>query len=186
MKDFIFITGNQHKVEYLEKWLGRSVRHEKIDLKEIQSLNPRTVLEHKAQSAYNLCHEPVLVEDVGLTFHALGKLPGTLVKWFLEEIGTEGLCKMMESFDNKHATAFINYGLYDGANLHIFEGAVQGTVSDKPRSIEALEWKHSLSWNSIFIPEGAQKTYAEMTDEELEAYSHRKRAVEKLQKFLAT
>lgn len=186
MKDFVFITGNQHKVAYLEKWLSRPVSHKKMDLEEIQSLDPNVVLEHKARRAYELCHEPVLVEDVGLTFHALGRLPGTLIKWFLEEIGTEGLCKMMEPFANKRATAFIAYGLYDGTNLHIFEGAVQGTVSDKPRSIEALEWKHSLSWNSVFIPDGASKTYAEMTDEELETYSHRKRAVEKLQKFLAT
>lgn len=186
MKDFIFITGNQHKVEYLEKWLGKPVRHQKIDLDEIQSLDPRTVVEHKARTAYERCSEPVLVEDVGLRFHALGALPGTLIKWFLEELGTDGLCKIMQPFANKHATAFITYGLFDGTDLRFFEGAVEGSVADTPRSLEELEWKHSLSWNSVFIPDGATKTYAEMTDEELEIYSHRKIAIEKLQEFLTS
>lgn len=38
----------------------------------------------------------VLVEDTSLCFNALGGLPGAYVKWFLEEIGTSGLYKLLE------------------------------------------------------------------------------------------
>lgn len=184
MKDFIFITGNQHKADYLAKWLEMPIEHQKVDLEEIQSLDLKTVIEDKARRAYAIVKRPVLVEDVALTFSALGRLPGTMVKWFLEEIGTEGLCKLLEAYSDRRATASIMYGLFDGKELHTFEAHVPGTVPDKPRSLEALEWKTSLSWNSVFIPDGATKTYAEMTDEEVKPFSHRASAVAKLKQYL--
>lgn len=185
MKDFVFITGNQHKADYLAKWLGTPVNHQKIDLEELQSLDLRAVVEHKARSAYATTGQPVLVEDVALTFSALGRLPGTMIKWFLEEIGNDGLCKIMRGFDNRRATASIMYAYFDGTDLRIFEGHVPGSVAPEPRSSdEATAWKSSLSWNSVFIPGGSDKTYAQMSDEELEPFSHRRKAVEELRKFL--
>jgi len=184
VSDFVFITGNQHKADYLAKWLGQEVKHQKIDLVEIQSLDLHTVVENKARRAYDLVQRPVLVEDVALTFHALGHLPGPLVKWFLEEIGTEGLCKLLRPFEDKRATASIMYGLFDGKVLHTFEAHVEGIVADQPRSLDSLEWKNSLSWNSVFIPNGTTKTYAEMTDDELKPFSHRAKAIAKLQAYL--
>lgn len=183
MKDFVFITGNMHKVEYLRKWLGLPVEHQKIDLDEIQSLDPSAVVEHKARQAYAMAKRPVLVEDVGLVFCGMGRLPGTFIKWFLEEIGTEGLCALGRSLEDKRAQACITYGYFDGTELRIFDARVDGTIAPEPRS-HGNEWHASLSWNSVFIPDGAGKTYAEMTDDELKPFSHRAKAVEKLKAFL--
>jgi len=83
VNDIEFITGNQHKADYLAKWLGMPINHQKVDLTEIQSLDLHEVVEHKVREAYRIIQKSVLVEDVSLTFHALGRLPGTLVKWFL-------------------------------------------------------------------------------------------------------
>jgi len=184
VNDFVFITGNQHKADYLAKWLGQPVSHQKINLDEIQSLDLSRVVEDKARRAYRIVQRPVLVEDVALTFRALGHLPGPLVKWFLEEIGTDGLCKLLQPFADKRATASIMYGLFDGQKLHTFEARVDGTVPDQPRSLDQLEWKNSLSWNSVFIPDGTTKTYAEMTDDELKPFSHRAMAIAKLQAYV--
>lgn len=184
MQDFVFITGNQHKVEYLKKWLGRPVEYQNIELEEIQSLDLKTVVADKARRAYEIADCPVLVEDVALRFEALGRLPGTYIKAFLQEVGTNGLCRLIQSFEEKGATASIMYGLFDGMALHTFEHHVPGRVARVPRSIEALEWKNSLSWNSVFIPDGSQKTYAEMEDEELKIFSHRAPAVAKLKEYL--
>ncbi len=52
MKDFTFVTGNQNKVDYLSKYFGAPIKHIKIDLDEIQSLDLRKVAEHKARQAY--------------------------------------------------------------------------------------------------------------------------------------
>lgn len=184
MKDVVFITGNPHKAEYLAKWLGIEIPHQKVSVDELQSLDLREVVEHKARGAYQLVGHPVLVEDVALTFHALGKLPGPLIKWFLEELTPAGLCKIVQPFADKMATASIMYGLYDGQTLYTFEAHVPGTIIPEPRSSDASSWRATTSWNSVFIPAGHDKTYAEMTDEELKPVSHRAKAIEKLRVYL--
>ena len=184
MRDFVFISGNPHKVRYLEKWLGRTVEHHKVDLDEIQSLDLHTVVAHKARQAYAIVHRPVLVEDVSLTFEAMGRLPGPLIKWFLQELKPEGLCKLATGLDHRKAVARVLYGLYDGEALRTFEGRIAGTIAPIPRFSEASGWLDmTTSWNSIFIPDGSNKTYGEMTDEELAPFSHRARAVEKLKAY---
>lgn len=75
MKPITFITGNPKKAEYLAKYLGFPVEHEKIDLDEIQSLDLREIVEHKVRQAYAQVRQPVLVEDVSLEFSCLGRIP---------------------------------------------------------------------------------------------------------------
>jgi inosine triphosphate pyrophosphatase len=112
-------------------------------------------------------------------------LPGTMIKWFLEEIGSDGLCRIMQGYDDRSAVASIMYAHFDGSELHIFEGRVPGRVAPEPRTSDAATaWKSSLSWNSVFIPDGSDKTYAQMSDEELEPFSHRRKAIEELRTFL--
>ncbi|MGF7228669.1 MAG: non-canonical purine NTP pyrophosphatase [Candidatus Saccharibacteria bacterium] len=184
--DLVFITGNQAKADYLAKWLGHTVEHKKVDLDEIQSLDPAEVIEHKVREAYKLVQKPVLVEDVSLSFGAFGgKLPGTYIKWFLTEVGNKGMLNMLKGFTDRSATASILYGLFDGTTLQIFDGTTTGTIAETVRVGEGDGWHGSLSWNSIFIPDGSDKTYAEMTDEELYPFSHRGKAIKKLAAFLA-
>jgi non-canonical purine NTP pyrophosphatase (RdgB/HAM1 family) len=182
--DFIFISGNQHKADYLAKWLGAKVEHRKLDLDEIQSLDPRAVAEHKVRQAYAQVQRPVLVDDVSLTFTAMGHLPGTLIKWFLEELEPEGLCKMVDGLPTRAAVASMMYALYDGKELHTFSATISGKIAPTPRSAADFTWKGS--WNTIFIPDGSTKTYAEMTDDELKPFSHRAQAVAKLREYLQT
>lgn len=96
MKDLIFITGNQHKANILAKHLGVAVAHQKLDLDELQSLVLHVVAEHKARQAYDISGKPALVEDVSLTFHALGRLPGPFIKWFIEELSAQQVCDLIE------------------------------------------------------------------------------------------
>jgi inosine triphosphate pyrophosphatase len=178
MKDLVFITGNQHKADYLAKWLGMPLPHRKLDLDEIQSLDLHAVVEHKARQAYAMVKQPVLVEDIALTFTAMGRLPGTLIRWFLEELGTDGLCRLADGLEHRGAESDIEYALYDGATMHFFAGKVTGTVAKTPRGSEGF------GWNPVFIPEGSTKTFAEMTDDERKPYSHRAAAIAKLRAYL--
>ncbi len=66
MKDFVFVSGNMHKVHWIEVFLGQKVAHAKLDLDEIQSLDPRDVIAHKTKQAYANLKRPVLVEDTSL------------------------------------------------------------------------------------------------------------------------
>jgi len=175
-----FITGNAAKAEQLGRHLNYPVSHKRLDLPEIQSLNLREIVERKAKDAYEIIGSPVLVEDVSLTFHALGKLPGPFIKWFLGELGNGGLCKMLDGQKNRNATAEVWFGLYDGKELKIFNGKVEGKIAARPRG------KTDFGWDPIFIPKGSRKTWAEMTPEEQKKTSMRRIALKKLEKFLKT
>jgi non-canonical purine NTP pyrophosphatase (RdgB/HAM1 family) len=168
MNKVTFITGNQNKANFLMKYLGVPVNHHKLELEEIQSLELDDIVDHKLMQAYEAIEGPVIVEDVGLSFKALGgKLPGAFTKWFLEEVGTEGLCRMLDSYESRAALAQICYGYYDGQHLHFFEGEVEGTIAGNPRGT------NGFGWDSIFIPRGTDKTLAEMDDKETERFSLR-------------
>lgn len=178
MQNLVFVTGNQHKADYLAQYLGMPIDHQKVDLDEIQSLELRKVTEHKAHQAFSMLGRPVLVEDVALTFEAMGRLPGTLIRWFLEDLGNEGLCKLVSKLESRSAVASIMYALHDGREVTVVSARQPGHIAQAPRG------EHGFGWNAIFIPEGATKTYAEMPDEELQLYSHRAKAVEKLKAHL--
>lgn len=179
MKEVIFITGNQGKADYLSRWLGMPVAHQKIDLDELQSLDLSEIINHKARQAYEITKKPVLVEDVGLTFTAMGKLPGPFIKWFLQEIGIEGLCKMADGLPHRGAIASVMYGYCDGEQVHEFLMELPGTIADRPRG------ERGMGWDPIFIPEGHERTYAEMTIEELHPASVRAKAIDQLKVFLS-
>ena|SRR2546421_910952 len=174
----VFITGNQRKVDYLVQWLGLPVRHHKLDLDEIQSLDLRTVAEHKARQAYAILQEPVLVEDTALVFTAMGRLPGTFVKHFLEEIGNEGLCRLANGLTHRTAVASVTYAYCDGPRVHFFDASVEGTIASTPRGT------HGMGWDPSFIPKGSAKTFAEMTDDEKKQFSARAVAIKKLREYL--
>lgn len=159
MTEITFITGNQDKADYLNKWLGFPVQHKKIELDEIQSLDLQTVVDHKVKQAFQALGRPVLVEDVSLEFGALGRLPGTYIKWFEKELGTDGLCKLLEQYEDRSATARGMFGYYDGATLKFIEGSLKGKIASEPRGT------NGFGWDPIFIPEGYDITRAEMDNQ---------------------
>lgn len=176
-KQLIFITGNMHKLAVTKRFIHVPITHKKLHLTEIQSLDPREVAEHKVKEAYRIVQQPVLIEDTSLVFHAFGKLPGTYIKWFLEEIGNKAMCKLLE--DDRRATATVTFAIYDGKHLHFCEASAEGTIANEPRG------EQGFGWNAIFVPKGMNKTYAEMTKDEAREISLRKHALEKLKGILS-
>lgn len=162
-----FITGNQGKADFLAKHLGIDIPHKKVELDELQSLDLHEIVEHKVKQAYMKIKKPVLVEDVSFTFDAMGRLPGPFVKWFLEELGNEGICDLLTRYSNHSATGYVCFGYFDGKLIKFFDGKVEGSVPERPRG------SNGFGWDSIFIPKGTNKTYAEMNEEEVVRYGLR-------------
>jgi len=182
MKNFVFVSGNLHKVHLLEKFLGQKVEHHNLDLHEIQSLDPQEIIRHKAKEAYRILKKPLLVDDSSLIFHAFNGLPGPFIRFFLETVGRDGMCKMLNAYDDRSATASIILGLYDGKMFQAFRSEVKGSISLVPKGDPTT--LAVMGWNSIFIPAGQPKTYAEMDEAELFKYSTRNKAVQQLKTFL--
>jgi non-canonical purine NTP pyrophosphatase (RdgB/HAM1 family) len=180
MINLTFITGNAGKAKYLSDYFHLPVEHLKLDLKEIQSLNLKEVVEDKAQRAYEIVRSPVLVEDVALTFHAFKALPGPLIKWFFETLGNQGLCNLMDRFEDRSAIAEVEFAFCDDTGIHTFGGSMEGAIAQTPSG------EMGFGWDPIFIPKGYRKTWAEMNDDEKHDTSMRKIALEKLATFLQT
>ena len=177
-KKLTFITSNQRKADQLQRHLDFPIDHKKIDLIEIQSLDLEEIVKYKAMEAYKHIESPVLVEDTSLTFEALGRLPGPLIKWFLHELGNEGLCKLLDGFKNRMAFAEVCFGFYDGKKLKVIRNGMKGIIAIKPRG------EIGFGWDPIFIPEGYSKTWSEMSDEEQKSSSIRRGSLKNLEEFL--
>jgi non-canonical purine NTP pyrophosphatase (RdgB/HAM1 family) len=157
-----FITGNPNKAAYVSRQLGYPVAHQKIDFAEIQSLELKEIVKVKAERAYKELGDVVLVEDVSVVFNALGRLPGPFIKFFVEEISDDDICKLLAGFEDRSATARICYCLYDGEEYHYFEGSMTGIVPLKPRG------DNGFGWDRVFVQDGMDQTRAEL-DTEIEA-----------------
>ncbi len=174
----VYVTGNPHKARLFNQMVNMELDHEKANIDELQSLDLLEIVEHKAKSAYELLKRPVIVEDTQLMFHAMGKLPGPLIKWFLEELGADKLCKILDPFEDRHATAGAAIAYYDGRSLQIFESSLGGEISNGPRG------DSGFGWNVIFIPEGSDKTFGELEEKEFIKYYKKVKPFDQLASYL--
>lgn len=173
-----FVTSNPAKAEQLSRHLKLSVEHRKLDIPEIQSLDLFEIVEQKTRQAFQQIQSPVLVDDTSLIFEALGKLPGPLIKWFLEELDNSGLAQLLDGYDTRRAKVQVLFGYFDGNRFETFLGEMSGSIAPEPRG------ERGFGWDPIFIPDGHTKTWGEMNTAQQNATSVRKLALRKLQDFL--
>jgi non-canonical purine NTP pyrophosphatase (RdgB/HAM1 family) len=178
MLDFVFVTGNQHKLREVEGILGMKIESIDLDIPEIQSLDLQEIVEAKAEAAYKFVQKTVIVEDVALEIEAWKNLPGPLIKWFIQTVGAAGILRMLATEDKRAATARDAIDLYDGQEHHVFVGEASGQITLSPRG------ETGFGFDPIFQPDGAEQTYAEMGEEQKNQISHRARAFQKLREWL--
>jgi len=174
LRDLTFVTRSDAKVLETERILGCTIRRVNFDLPEIQAVELEQVVRRKAEDAYRaLGQRPVLVEESGLFLDAWNGLPGALVRWFEETVGAEGICRMLDSFSERGATARTGVAVHDGS-CRVFVGEARGMIAARPRGT------NGFGWDTIFVPAGATRTFAEMESEEKDRLSMRRMALEAL------
>ena len=178
--ELVMITSNVNKASEFERLLSMPVVHHELDLVEIQSTDVAEVAKHKATEAYKQIKKPCFADDTGLTINAWGNLPGALIRWFLDEVGTEGVLRMLESFDDRTATVTTALAYCDEEGVKIFTGRVEGFLSDAPKG------ENGFGYDEIFVPDGQELTFAQMTTEQKDAISMRAIAATAMKDFLQT
>lgn len=160
--------------------LGIPLKHQKVELDEIQSTSLEEIVTHKVKQAYDVVGLPVLVEDVALGFDALGGLPGPFVKFFVDAPdGLEKLCRMLDSFENREASASCVFGYYDGVEITLLRGDLKGAIARNPRG------EGGFGWDKIFEPvDYGGRTRAELTPSEDEQTYTVIKPFDKLREFL--
>ncbi len=177
----VFVTGNKGKFMEARELLSKhGIELERTDMEidEIQDRDVEKVARVKAKFAYSVLKRPLFVEDTGLCIGAMNGYPGNLVKHFVKAVGREGMLRFMEGKQrNAEAVSVVAYA-DAGGKIRTFAGKVRGKISDY------VGKGYDFDWDSIFIPVGHEKTFAEMGMKEKNKVSHRKKSVEKFAEWL--
>ncbi len=192
MEGLLFATTNKFKLKESREILSVCIDSVSLDLKEIQDFEVENVVIHKAVEAYRILKKPVIVDDSGLYFSALNGFPGAFIKSLMLAIGTNGslkessskntnVSKLLMGFENKGAYAKTSIAFASSDRLDeviVSNGVIKGTIAKRCRGT------NGFGWGDIFIPDGYDKTFAEMEESEKNKISMRKLALFELKKKL--
>ncbi len=183
-----FITGNKNKAAEVEQIIQKilpEVTVEAVKVDDIPELQgePEEISIEKLKYARSKCPDGLLmVEDTSLCFEGYKGLPGPYIKHFLDKIGLYGLHKMATAMDDESkAYAQCIFALSESADKEpkVFIGRTQGKIVS-PRGPE------NFGWDPIFLPNGKDKTFAELPKEEKNSISHRYKALDELSNYIKT
>ncbi len=185
----IFASNNHHKIEELKAFCKNKI--DIISLKEagidIDIPEPHDTLEENASEKSWTIHKLTLnncfSEDTGLEIESLNGEPGVKSARYAGEARSfkdniEKVLNKLSGKANKNARfrAVISL-IIDGKETQ-FEGICKGRI------IDTLQGKEGFGYDPIFIPDGSNRTFAEMTIEEKNQFNHRTKAASKLVAFL--
>jgi XTP/dITP diphosphohydrolase len=175
-----FATNNINKFNEARRVLAEyamAVGMLRVKTAEIQSDNLSEIAQTSAIDAFRKCSLPVIVEDAGLFIDALRGFPGPYAAYAYKTIGNAGLLKLMENVEDRKATFQSVIAYYDGHSAPAcFEGEAVGKITMAERRGSG---KSGFGFDPIFQPAGSEKTFAEMTVEEKNVFSHRAKAIHK-------
>lgn len=182
MKTIVFVTQNLNKVEDAKKLLPEfEIEHIDFEVPEIQSLDPREITEYKIKYAYEKVQKPCFVMDASLFLDCLNKFPGPFIKWYFKyTVGAEKTCQIAKLFSQYGCRWTTVLAYYDGKETHYLEETVNGKIPEEPRGTNGYEW------DVIFVPEGENRTFAEMTFEEKQSYAVTKKLMKRFEELLTT
>ena len=187
----IVATHNSHKTGEMKKILG-DLFPEITDLTSIPGLEPpvedgNTFAENSAikdlAASHEHTHAFILADDSGLEVDALDGAPGIYSSRFSGENATDAtnrskLLIEMEEKTNRAARFRCVVTIAKGGNvLGVFNGTVEGRIA------ESMSGGGGFGYDPIFIPEGYEETFGELSEEIKNGMSHRARALEKFREW---
>lgn len=185
----VFATNNAHKLAEVQAVLGDAYTlltpRDCGITEEIPETQP-TLEGNASQKAHYLFDRTELdcfADDTGLEVEALDGAPGV----HSARYATDGhdfaannrlLLRNLEGRQNRRARFRTVISLLLNGEEHRFEGVVEGQIIARETGHEGF------GYDPLFVPDGFDKTFAQMTTEEKNTVSHRARAVRKLVEFL--
>lgn len=185
MKKLVFVTNNQHKLSEAKAILNNKVAI--CSLKEIGcfdeiaetgiTLNENA--EIKANYVFSLFNCDAFADDTGLEVEALNGAPGVYSARYAGNDGNsakniEKLLFELKGKRNRNAQFRTVIALIENGEKHFFEGIIKGKI------IEEQKGNGGFGYDSVFVPEGHNKTFAELPIEVKNSISHRARAMQLL------
>jgi XTP/dITP diphosphohydrolase len=189
MDTLIFATNNPNKVSEVKSILKNRLTI--LSLAEagihIDIPEPFDTLEENAYEKARVIHVTTgsncFAEDTGLEVDSLNGEPGVKSARYAGEEKSpddniEKLLANLKDKKNRNAQFKTVISIIIDNKQHIFDGICKGTIVEERRG------ESGFGYDPVFVPDDADKTFAEMTIEEKSIFSHRKKAFEKLMTFL--
>lgn len=186
--ELLVATHNEHKKEEIQQILGNDFTvksltdysiHEEI-VEDGDSFNANALI--KAKYCFEKTGIPSLGDDSGLAVEALDGRPGIFSARYA---GDHDFAKNMEKVlgeldgeDNRKAYFITVLCYYDENGARYFEGRVQGNILTENKGHKGF------GYDPIFVPQGYDRTFAEMNPEDKNKISHRKQALDLFLDFL--
>lgn len=176
-----FVTTNEGK--FLE--VSQLLHAHRIELlrlhrsyPEVQSDSLQEVVAYAVEALAANVEGDFMVDDSGLFVEALHGFPGVYSAYAYRTMGVKGLLCLLADEDWRDARFETVFGLRHGGESRFFRGQCPGSLTREARG------PGGFGFDPIFVPEGHERTFAEMATEEKNAVSHRGRAARALAGFL--
>lgn len=193
----VFASNNAHKLDEVRKILPADIEvvslaqigfHSEIDetgtTLEANSLIKAETIHDWLKQHPEVEADGIFADDTGLEIDALGGAPGVYTaRWAGEDcIAANNRAKALSELNgitNRHARFRTVVTLIRGEKTEQVDGVVNGDIAEKEYG------DGGFGYDPVFIPEGYDKTFAELPAEVKNSISHRARAMEALRRILA-
>ena len=189
MKKLVFATNNKHKRDEVARMLEGQYEVVCLDdigctediIEDADTLEGNAFI--KANYVYQNYQLDCFADDTGLEIESLNGAPGVYTARYAgpEKDNQANMQKVMDELAGKSERAAqfrTAVCLIQGGTTIHFEGIAQGHIATEKSGQEGF------GYDPIFIPEGEERTFAEMTQQEKNALSHRGRAIQQLIAYL--
>lgn len=189
MHTIIFATNNEHKIKEIQSLVGNDftiITLEQAGI-DIDIPEPHDTLQEnayeKAITIEKITKQNCFSEDTGLEIEALNGEPGVKSARYAGgdrnfQANIDKVLEKLNGITNRKAQFRTVICLLWNKEVFYFEGICKGTIA------ENMHGGEGFGYDPIFIPEGSSKSFAEMTMEEKNKFSHRQKAVTQLFTFL--
>ena len=188
-RTLVFATNNPHKLREIREIMPDHITilsladiHCEGDIPETaDTLEGNALI--KAHYVYDRYGFDCFADDTGLEVEALNGGPGVHTARYAGEsqdpdANMKKMIAEMQENTNRHARFRTVIALIEKGVEHLFTGIVDGEIATEPRG------EQGFGYDPIFVPEGYNKSFAELGEEIKNGISHRARAVAKLAEYL--
>lgn len=181
-------THNLHKKEEIQQMLGSEFTVKSLSdyglndeiVEDGDSFHANALI--KAKYCFEKTGIPSLGDDSGLVVEALDGRPGIhSARYASDHDFPKNIAKVLEEMngvENRKAYFVTVLCYFTDKGAEYFEGRVYGNLLTENKG------NKGFGYDPIFVPEGYEKTFAEMLPEEKNAISHRRNALNDFLAFL--
>ena len=183
MKDLYFITSNKGKYKEVANKLIEAdfkVIQKNLGYPEVQANSLEDVVNFGVSYILERFHKPFIIEDAGIFIKNLNDFPGVYSADVFYKIGCKGILKLLDGIKKDRGACFKSVIAYVNSDkqIHVFAGECFGHIGFEEVG------DNGFGYDPVFIPNGENKTFAEMTVDEKNRFSHRGNSLDILLEFI--